>query len=83
MTGLTFRQRTLVVGDDDFSRISRAGYYLDNNQLHAAVNELQQASSAVREAYGPWLARAQQRVSVTLALDLLAAHVSTLSLAVA
>jgi hypothetical protein len=70
MSWFTFPERSLVAGDDDHARLTRANYYVNRGELGAAVRELEQLKSpAVQAASRRWLNEAQHRLTVTLALD--------------
>jgi len=77
---VTFSERALVPGFDDQSRIARAGYFLEQGELSAAVTELEQLSELPRSTCADFVEVARRRLLVQQALSALRAHAAAMEL---
>ena len=68
MSGLRFRRRGLVEGNDPLSVMARAEYYL-NEDLDSATRELNQLEGPAKVLLHDWLAAARRRLEVRQALE--------------
>ena len=77
--GLLFREAHLKKPTTDYNRLSRAAYYMENDQLFEATREIEQLSSPLcREVSESWLSEARNRLVVEQAVSLINAYVGLL-----
>lgn len=68
-SGLQFKRRGLVSGDDVLSVLARAEYYLNEKDLDSAARELNQLKGSAKVLLHDWLEAARRRLEVQQALE--------------
>lgn len=69
LTSFSFRKRGLTPGNDVLSVLSRAEYYLNEQDLDTAARELNQLTGTAKELLYDWLEAARRRLEVQQALE--------------
>mmetsp|Transcript_15829 Transcript_15829/g.30975 ORF Transcript_15829/g.30975 Transcript_15829/m.30975 type:complete len:611 (-) Transcript_15829:62-1894(-) len=78
---VTLREhRFLVAGTDDHARIGRASYYMEQGNLLACLQELEQTSPAVMEVCVDFVRDVKERLVVEQTLAVIKTHMSSLQL---
>lgn len=79
---LTLKERQLVPGCDDQSRLTRIGCYVKRGDIKHAVAEMAVLSPAVRQQCGDWEKQALSRVLLEEAVSIIQARVQTLQVSI-
>ncbi|KAI0077072.1 hypothetical protein K474DRAFT_1684496 [Panus rudis PR-1116 ss-1] len=83
LTTFTFQPHGLVPGNDVFSVIARAEYYLNEKDLDSAARELNQLNGTAKTLLSDWLEAARKRLEVLQALEVMQSQATLASLQVA
>ncbi|KAJ7285288.1 mitochondrial inner membrane protein Mitofilin [Mycena rebaudengoi] len=81
-SGLQFKRRGLVSGDDVLSVLARAEYYLNEKDLDSAARELNQLKGSAKVLLHDWLEAARRRLEVQQALEVVQTQATLASLLV-